>query len=415
MTLHSPVPNLRGISPLEAPRPRPGLAAVLSDEGFRLFFPLAALHAAIWPFLWVAVQRYELIGAARIVPAVWHMQEMIFGTFGAALIGFLTTAIPEWTDTRPLRGRALWLLAGMWGVARLVGLIGWDAIALVAAAADLGWILLLIGYAAKISWEKRTDRLLAFIGWLGAFALSGAIVRGWMIAGDSYQAMQAAKAAGLVLLGMLGIALARITVPVTNLVLDPSEETSPFRPHPGRLNLAPGLVAVVLAGQAAGFSDAVTGWLLIAAGAGFMDRVAEGFVGREALRAEIAGLWLPSALSGAGLIWLGAGLLGAPVAAAGGWHLALMGGLGLSVLAVMSIAGLFHSGHSLPLPPAARLAFAALLGSVGLRLAPELGMLDPFPAHLGASLVWAAAFGLWLRGYWPRLSDPESLGKHEGC
>lgn len=52
----------------------------------------------------------------------------------------------------------------------------------------------------------------------------------------------------LVYLGLLGLVLARITVPVTNLVLDPSEETSPYRPHPGRRNLAPGLVALAVAG-----------------------------------------------------------------------------------------------------------------------------------------------------------------------
>lgn len=60
---------------------------------------------------------------------------------------------------------------------------------------------------------------------------------------------------------------------VTNLILDPTETISPFRPHPGRLNLAPGLVALAIAGDLAGLSPAAGGYLPIAAGAAFMDRV----------------------------------------------------------------------------------------------------------------------------------------------
>ncbi|MEZ5685309.1 MAG: NnrS family protein [Paracoccaceae bacterium] len=412
------LPDLRGTGfqpPQALATARPGLAAVLSDEGFRLFFPLAALHAALWPFLWVAVGGYGLWGATRIAPSVWHMHEMLFGAFGAALLGFLTTAFPEWTDTRPLRGRALWALAGVWGVARAIGLIGLDALGPLAALCDLGWIAALFGYGLWLSWRKRSDQLAAFLFWIAVFFAAQAQTRFAMWAGDSVAAGEAVKTAALVFLALLGLALARITVPVTNLVLDPSEETSPFRPHPGRLNLAPGLIALVVAGRAIGLSETVEGWLLIAAGAAFLDRVAEGFVGRAALRAELLGLMLPAALAGAGLIWLGAGALGAPLAPAGGWHLALMGGLGLAVLAVLSIAGLFHAGQTLPVPGAVKAAIAAHLGATGLRLAPELGAVDPFAAHLGAALLWAGAFGLWLWRYWPLLSDPETLGRHEGC
>lgn len=53
--------------------------------------------------------------------------------------------------------------------------------------------------------------------------------------------------------------------------------------------------------------------------------MAEGFIGRAALRAEILALTLPAGLAGAGLIWLGAARIGAPLTEAGGWHLALMG------------------------------------------------------------------------------------------
>jgi uncharacterized protein involved in response to NO len=411
------IPDLRGTGfiPKEEFFPPPTLSQTLTDEGFRLFFPLTALHAALWPFLWVAVQGYGLIGADAIPPGVWHMHEMIWGSFGAALIGFLTTAFPEWTDTPPLKGQALWIMAGLWGTARIVGLAGSDALNVIAGLADLAWLCVLIGYGAHISWLKRTDALLPFLGWLCAFWLAEAAARWHMWQGDGFEAAEAMRAGGLVFLGMMGLTLARITISVTNLVLDPSGETSPFRPHPGRLNLGPGLVALAVVGQAAGVSQAVGGWLLIAAGAAMLDRVGEGFIGPEGMRAEILGLSLPSALAGTGLVWIGTARIGATWAETGGWHLALMGGLGLATLSVMSIAGLFHAGRALPFGRPARAALLLVVLATALRLIPEVTALAPFALHLGATLLWAGAFAVWLWGYWPILSDPNSLGEHDGC
>lgn len=392
-----------------------GLTAVLGNEGFRLFFPLAAFHAALWPILWIGVQGYGLAGASDMPPVLWHMHEMIWGSYGAALIGFLTTGFPEWTDTEPPRGRPLWLLAGAWGLARLIGLVGMDALTVPAALADLAWLLGLLIYGIRISVRKQTDELRAFLFWLALLTLAEGVIRFQMILGDPSAAVRAAQAGGLILLAFLGLALARITVQVTNRVLDPTELTSPFRPHPGRLNLAPGLVALAVAAEALGASPAVSGWLFLAAGAGFIDRVGEGFIGREAFRTEILSLSLPAGLAGAGLIWIGIARIGAPTGEAGGWHLALMGGLGLAVLASMSVAGLFHAGYALPFPRRIRFALLALIAAVLCRILPEVTDLDPLIMHLSASALWALTFGLWLSAYWPILSDPETIAGETIC
>lgn len=389
------------------------LATVLGDEGLRLFFPLAALYAALWPLLWVLVHGFDLPLARTTPPGLWHAHEMLIGAFGAALIGFITTAVPEWTDTPRPQGRVLFALAGLWGVGRVVGLLGADALGPVGALADLAWIGALVAWVAAVSLRKRTSRLLAFVGWLAALFVAEAATRiGFMVI-DADLAGLALRLAGLAFLGLLGLALARITVPVTNLVLDPSEATSPFRPHPGRLNLAPGLVAVAIAGELAGLSPAASGFLFVAAGAAFLDRVGEAFIGRAALRTEILALAGSSALAGAGLILVGAARLGAPFAETAGLHAALMGGLGLGVLAVFSIAGRLHTGRPLGLDGWTRAAFVCLLAGVAARVLPEFGLLAPPPGapHALASLAWAAAFLLWLKAYWPALSDPATAGE----
>ncbi len=376
----------------------------LGHEGFRLFFVLAAVHAALWPFLWVALHALELPLAENTPSTIWHAHEMIVGSFGAALIGFITTAVPEWTDTPVLRYRPLFIFAGLWAVPRLVGALGADLFILPAGLLDLGWILLLLVYVLHRSWLRRTDRLTAFVFWLSLLAIAEGVARWGMFTVD-YDLMELGTyGTGYAFLGLLGIALGRVNVQVTNLVLDPTEESSPFRPHPGRMDLAAGLVFVGMLGEVFGLSDPVQGFLWFAAGAGFVDRVGEAFIGRAFWRVEILTLAGSALLAGAGLMLYAASLIGAPFGTAPGLHLAFMGGLGLGVFAVFTIAGLIHSGHNLPFPKAMHLSFTLMLASVAIRVLRV--------PYLAASLLWAAGSFTWLAIFWKYLTDRGSLGAH---
>lgn len=381
----------------------------LGHEGLRLFFVLSALHMAVWPFLWVVVQSFDLPFDTDISPSIWHAHEMLIGGFGAALLGFITTAVPEWTDTAPLRHRPLYMLASLWGAARIVGFLGWDGMIWLAGCADLAWVVALLTYLLVVSWRRQTDRLLVFAFWLATLAFCEFGARIFMILDDFERMQTFTQAIGFVFLGVLAVALGRITVPVSNLVLDPSEKTSPFRPHPGRLNLAAGLVWLAILFHLIGVSQSIQGFLWIAAGAGFLDRVAEAFVGRAFFRAEIVVLWAAAAVSGIGLLLLGCSYLGADFPSVAGLHLALMGGAGIGIIAVFTIAGLLHTERSFPFPRRTWLVLTCLGVSVGLRLGPDV---DIFPHPFGlpyllASIVWSLTFVVWLIGFFPILSsDP---------
>lgn len=398
---------------VETPRaPAQPLLRILTDEGFRLFFPLAALYAALWPFQWVLVFGLDLPFARTTPPALWHAHEMIFGAFGAALIGFITTAVPEWTDTPRLQGRILLVLAALWGVGRCVGFLGADSLGELGAIADLSWLFALVGYMVYLSFARRTDRLLPFICWILGLTLCEITIRYGFTVEDGAMASHMLRIAGLAFLGLLGVALARITVPITNLVLDPTKSTSPFRPHPGRINLAPGLVVVAIAVDLLGFSAETCGYALIAAGAAFMDRVGEAFIGREGLRAEITMLAGSSAFAGSGLLLSGAVLLGAPLPELAGVHMSLMGGLGMGVLAVLCIAGLLHTNQPLGLGGLARLSIVFLVAAVLLRVLSEIDLTPQLlrSRHELTATCWATAFLLWLRAYWPFIRFLRSAG-----
>jgi uncharacterized protein involved in response to NO len=387
------------------------LHRILGDEGFRVFFPLAALHMALWPWLWTVVHSLQLPFARAMPASLWHAQEMLIGAFGATLLGFMTTAVPEWTDTPRLQHRKLFILAGLWGGARIAGFFGIEPLVPLAALLDLAWMTALVGYILYVSYVKRSTRLLAFAGWITALALAALVLRFKFWIGDIDLAQRTTRVLILIWCGVLGLALSRIIVPITNLVLDPSERTSPFRPHPGRLNLASGLVAIAAVGEITLASPAVTGFLWLAAGAGFMDRVAESFIGRSMLRAEVVSISAANAFAGLGLILVGSSRLGLPIAETTALHVITMGGPGFASLVVFCIAGLLHTGQTLPFGTAAKLALALAALSILIRVSPDLGwFVPPGPMHAVASSVWAAAFLIWLKAYWPLIGDSSTLG-----
>ncbi|WP_117190211.1 NnrS family protein [Rhizobium terrae] len=397
------------LSSVHAPR-RTWLAAA-SHEGLRLFFPLAAFHAALWPLLWVMLWKFDLPFSGGAVPAHWHAHEMIVGSYGAALIGFLTSALPEWTDTPRLHGRPLILLAFLWSVGRISGLLGAPAMIPIGALADQAWFAFLIAYLIFLSWRRRTTGLTGFIAFLAVLAAAGGMLRFSLFQNDFDLGERAVWMATLAFLGLLGLALARITVPVTNLILDPSEATSPFRPHPGRVNLAPGLVGLLLAAYLCGATETVRGYLMLAAGAAFLDRVADGFVGRETARIEIAALWISSGLAGIGLLFGGLSWIGLPFSLIGCLHLMLMGGLGIGILAVFSIAGLLHTSRPLIFSPRTKLAFLFMLVAIFLRTFPEFfpDVLPSSVPHGVTAAFWTGSLMLWLAAYLPLLWSPKTL------
>ncbi|HMO28045.1 NnrS family protein [Enterovirga sp.] len=378
------------------------------SEGLRLFFPAAACLAVLSPLVWTALFGLSLPFGGEVPPSQWHAHEMLFGIYGAALAGFLTSAVPEWTDTEPRRGRALLVLLVLWLPGRLVGLVGFAPLSGLAAVTDLAFLGLLFWYVLAALIARGSTRHTSFALWVALIWLTeGAIRLSWLI-GEIELGARLLHAALAIYLVFFSLALARINVAVVNLALDPSGATSRYRPHPGRQNLTAGLVALYAAAALLAPRSAVPAYLALAAGAAFFDRLAEWFIGRAVLRSHVFALAGATLLAALGFTLIGLAGLGAPVAPQTGFHVLAVSCLGLAVLAVFVIAGLRHTGRPLVLPWQAHAAFA-LMALAGLaRVLPELGIGSSLAGahYVVASLLWSAAFAVWLWGFLPALLSP---------
>ncbi len=94
----------------------------LFELGFRPFFLLAGLAAAVLIAIWVFVVASQAEFSSYYGLVGWHSHEMLFGFAVAVIAGFLLTAARNWTGVQTLKGAGLIGLVTLWLLARLAAL-----------------------------------------------------------------------------------------------------------------------------------------------------------------------------------------------------------------------------------------------------------------------------------------------------
>ncbi|SHJ90442.1 uncharacterized protein involved in response to NO [Roseomonas rosea] len=379
-------------------------------HGFRPFFLIAGSWAFIAIPLWVAFLHGATLPDGPLPPLRWHVHEMLAGFIGAALMGFLLTAVPNWTGRRGYAGLPLIVLSGLFLAARLVLLPGSPVpLGLAAAVALLPLPALLLTVLPALV-KARTARLygppaLVLAFWAGDLLML-ADVAGWW-AGGFRQGQMLALDVALLLVGLIG---GRIVPSFTLNALRKAGKPAVLHPLPGVDR------AAVLSLLAVALTDLVA-----------PDGVAAGLAAGAAAVLTLLRLsrWHGLSTLGQPILWvlhLAYFLVPASLAAksvflltglgwAGGWlHLQSVGAIALMILAVMTRATLGHTGRDLLAAPPVVLAYLLLLGAALTRafapfLWPGLG------AYGVAGALWAASFALFLAVFAPMLLRSRPDGK----
>ncbi len=389
------------------PRYRAWQGPALLKEGFRPFFLGAAVWAAVSLLLWLA-QFQGLLTLPTALPAMtWHVHEMLFGFVGAAVAGFLLTAIPNWTGRMPLQG---WPLAGLalaWLAGRgAVATSAWIG-ALPAAAIDLAFLALMLAVVLREILAGRNWRNLPMAGavalLLAGNALMHAEAAGWLPGLPAGLGWRLTVAVVLLLIGLVG---GRIIPSFTRNWL--AKRGAAALPPPfGPLDKV-ALAATALAGvfwTVWPDSDAMALAMLGAALAQAL-RLAR-WRGLATLREplvwilHLAYAWLPLGLALLGLsrwVWSLTPSLAV--------HALTAGAIGSITLAVMTRATLGHTGRPLTAGPGTTAIYLAITLAAAARLAAAA-----VPAQMASLLAlsgiaWLAAFGGFALLYGPMLLAP---------
>lgn len=397
--------------------------------GFRPFFLLAAAHAVFTTLAW-ALMLAGRVPAISDFPIGWHAFEMIFGFVGAGLAGFLLTAVPSFTNSRPVTGRALLALVALWLAGRAsMWLIAWTG-PLPAAVLNLAFLGLLIAYVAPALWSDRHRRHRVFGYLLLALWSVQALV--WL-AWSGWLALSATRVLDLsvAVLALLIIAAAsRVSMQIVNEALDARygqrdddcdddchdnrHDNRRYLARPPRRNLAMTLIVVFALVEFWLGPGSTAGWLGLAAAAGMLNLLNDWHLGRVLTDTYVAVLYLIYWLLALGLALLGIGDLFGHIGAAPARHLITTGAVGLAMMAVLVIAGQRHTGRAqLERGPLIHAMFALILAAAGLRsLVPLLWPAATLPlAYIGASVLWAGAFALYLLRFTPWLTAKRIDGR----
>lgn len=383
-----------------------GRSGIILSIAFRPFFLLGGIFAVVSMLLWIATLHGAGWQPAVADPVAWHAHEMLFGFAGAAMAGFLLTAVATWTGRPPVSGATLGTLVAAWIAGRVAMAAGHGWPAPVVAVADLAFPILLAGLATREIVGGRSRRNFGIAAVIAGFAvLDGVFHFGssgiWPGAGRVALFLTAHG-----LLVLITVIAGRIIPAFTGNWLH--GRGSSRRPR-SRAWLEIVLIPVAIL---AGIADSVAAPAMIVAVLSIVLALLHGlrlsgWQWRAAaaeplvLILHVAYLWLP-----VGYLLLGLGALGATVPRSAALHALTMGAVGTMILAVATRVALGHTGRALTASRLTVAAYVALNAGVLVRVLGPLAPASYLSLIDTAAAGWIAAFGLFLRVYWAILTGP---------
>lgn len=370
----------------------------LWQAAHRPLFFCAGLSALLVPSVWLWP------GGLVADPLRWHLHELLFGMGGAAVGGYLLSALPSWTGAGRVSPQSVRALTLLWLLARLAlplaeslpfGLVLTMALAYFAALE----LILTRQLIAARAWRR-----LWLVGAVAGLALGDAAVLadalGWRDTAFDPLAMV------LLFGGLISIIGGRAVPAFTRSWLQTTAPDLNF--HDNRLLSSGALIATALGGgmALAGQTTAAGMWLVLAGVLHSLRLI--GWQGLHTRRypalfmLHLAWLWVP-----AGLILMGTAMRHPqvlPLVAAD--HALTMGAMGSMILAIAGRAAMARQGGRLLAGWALVVAFALVWLAALLRvLVPFVPQNWPDPVVASAAL-WMLGWSSFLWAYRSALHGP---------
>ena len=382
------------------PRFREHRGWLVLANGFRPFFLLASIQAAIAILVWLPVFFGELQLISAFAPRDWHVHEMLYGYLPAVITGFLFTAIPNWTGRLPLQGTPLLTLALVWIAGRLAVTFSAETGWWIAMLVDASFLLLVALAAAREILAGRNWRNLAVV-----------VLVLLLFAGNVAFHIEARFNGAADIAIRMGISVVVLLISLIGGRIIPSFTRNWLvRENPGRLpapfsrfdTVVIAIGALALLGWIAAPESRVVGMALALAGLLHLVRLSR-WAGERTFRERLL------LVLHVGYFFVPLGFLLNAAAAFGlvlpsvGIHAWMVGGVGIMTLAVMTRATLGHTGQPLNASYATQGIYLAIVIAA---LARICAVLHPAQSEILlhiAAFAWVIAFFGYALAYGPLL------------
>lgn len=390
------------------PRATPARARfALFSYGFRPFFLMAGVHAAIAVPAWMAVVHGVSWTDAPLSALSWHAHEMLYGFVMAAVAGFLLTAVPSWTGQRGFAGPPLIALVLVWIAGRVVVSVPLGFPPALIAAVDLAFPIALAIAISPSLMRSGNRRNVVFVALLAL--LLTANLRFHLDGAASIEPLRLGLNTVLVMLTLVG---GRIVPAFTSARLKQRGLDVQIPHHPIIDTCAIAAVIAVLVVDTVSPNGTSSGAVAAIAAFVLTLRLAR-WHGHRTLHEpllwvlHVAYAWLPVALT-----LKSAWLLGALAPAASWTHALTIGAFSTMILAVMTRASLGHTGRALVASRGICVAYLLLTAAALARVfGPAVVAGDRTTFITAAAVLWTAAFSLFLVIFVPILCRPRVDGR----
>lgn len=377
---------------------------------FRPMFLGAGILAVVAMLLWITMLHTEMGAQLPGGPLWWHMHEMVFGFATAVALGFLLTAVQNWTGVPSISKHPLLLMFSLWLTARILMILPWTAELWISAFIDLLCIPLGAYYMARCVLKVKQWRNFIFVPVLTLFTLANFAMHWGKLGYSPLLAIEGAKAGVFLMVVLMTIIGGRIipffTANATGV---------PKTDNIGWLDLC--IMAGTLMTIGLIFLDTV-GW--VRSLTGFLAMILTGmhvlrwsrWHFKATLRMPI--LWslhLSYLMIPAGFFLYGLNQFELPISAGSAIHAFTVGGIGLMILAMMTRVSLGHTGRPLKLARAVPVAYVAVLLAGIVRTLGEIVGLPTFLVYDLSGMAWILGFSIFVYLYWPILTSPRADGR----
>lgn len=375
--------------------------------GFRPFFLLAGIYAAIAIPFWIAIMQGAALPRMPLPAQAWHAHEMLYGFVAAAVAGFMLTAVPGWTGHRGYSGTPLAALVLLWLAGRLVttlplGLPLWGI-----AAIDLAFLPALALTLLPTLIRSGNRRNLVFIGLLALlFASNLQFYRG---GASTTASLLLGLNAMLFMITLLG---SRILPAFTSAALEERGLEVGIPRHQPLDKAALAAIGCVLVVDIV-FPDSRFAAGIAALSAALLGVQLSRWHGHRTEKMPILWVlhvgyaWLPISLA------LKAALLfSMPVFASSWIHALTAGAMATMIIGIMSRASLGHTGRALIAPTAIAAAYVSITGAALSRVFGPLLLPAMTPQWwVLSAMLWSLAFALFVIVFAPILCRPRADGR----
>jgi len=378
--------------------------AILSF-GFRPFFFMAGLWAALAMILWVMLLSGHAVLPTAFDPVSWHAHEFLFGYLGAVMAGFLLTAVPNWTGSLPVTGWPLGGLTALWLLGRIAVAISAHLTPLSVALVDLAMPVVLVVVMGREIIVGKNWRNLPVMGLLGLHIAANALFHVEASSGNYAAGGTGARLGLAVAVMLIALVGGRIVPSFTrNWLVRRADSSLPTPPMQRFDKLALAVLAAALILWVAAPLTQAAGLALALAGVLHLMRLVRWAGHRCAAEPLVWILHVGYAFIPLGALAIAAAILiPARPSTATAEHLWTAGAIGVMTLAVMTRATLGHTGHALVAGPGTVVLYILVILAVLTRAAAGIFVADAAWMYDLSGLSWIGAFGGFALLYGPLL------------